>query len=127
MLTLEGKAVLFGFDPTPVEVSVLPRTRGWRLASTARVVGISLVVAPIVAVVPPHAPWAMGALTAGAVLGRRRWQETHTLVRLEGTCPKCGSGFQSRRARLRTPHPLQCEDCHHVSALQLSEEALADA
>jgi hypothetical protein len=125
MLKVEGRAVLFGFQPTPVDVSILPRSRGWRAAGTAQVIGVSLVVAPIVAFVPPHAPWAIGALAAGAIFGRRRWQETHTLMELAGACPKCAAPFHLRPGRLRAPHPLQCEACHHVSALELPSAALA--
>jgi MYXO-CTERM domain-containing protein len=122
--SVPGQAVLFGFPPTEVEAEVIPRTRRWRLSGAVRAVLVSLVVAPVVAVVPPHAPWALGALGAGAFFGRRRWMETHTLRSIHGACPKCGQPFRARSSRLRTPHPLQCEGCHHVSELRLSVDAL---
>lgn len=127
MTSVEARAVLFGFDPSPVALEVLPRTRRWRLVGAARAFAVSLVVAPVVAVVPPHAPWAIGALAAGAYFARRRWTETHTLAAVEGVCPKCGASFDTKPSRLRRPHPLECEQCHHVSELRIPEGALPAA
>lgn len=125
-MTLQGRAVLFGFDATPVGVEVVPRTRRWRLVGALRAMGASLLVAPVAAVVPPHAPWAIGALAAGGYFARRRWAETHTLVGVEGTCPKCGAAFKTRKGRLRRPHPLDCEACHHTSELRLTDGVLPE-
>ena len=126
-MTLEGRAVLFGFDATDVGVEVVRRTRRWRMVGALQAVGASLLVAPVVAVVPPHAPWAIGALAAGGFFARRRWIETHTLVGVEGRCPKCGEAFRTKKSRLRRPHPLECEACHHTSELRIPEEALPTA
>ncbi|MFW6197633.1 MAG: hypothetical protein ACOC5B_02095 [Myxococcota bacterium] len=126
MRTIEGRAVLFGYEPTAVAADIEPRPRSWRMSGAARSVGIGLLLAPVVAVVPPHAPWAIGALAAGAVLGRRRWIETHTLMAVDGTCPKCEGPLVVKPARLRRPHPLECERCHHTSALELPAEALEE-
>ena len=123
-MTLQGRAVLFGFDATSVGVEVVPRTRRWRLVGALQAMGASLLVAPVAAVVPPHAPWAIGALAAGGYFARRRWVETHTLVGVDGTCPKCAAPFKTRKSRLRSPHPLDCEACHHTSELRLPEGAL---
>jgi hypothetical protein len=125
VLSVDGRAVLFGYDPAPVRADVEPRPRGWRLSGAAWALGLSLLVAPIVAVLPPHAPWAIGALAAGAFFARRRWQETHTLMSVEGGCPRCGEAFSVKPSRLERPHPLECDGCHHTSALTLPEEALA--
>lgn len=127
MTSVQARAVLFGFDPSPVSLEVLPRTRKWRLMGAARALAISLVVAPVVAIVPPHAPWAIGALVAGAYFARRRWMETYTLADVDGACPKCGASFETKPTRLKRPHPLECEQCHHVSELRIPEEALPEA
>lgn len=120
----EGEAVLFGFPSTPVEVSLKPRSRAWRMAGAARTMGIAVVVAPVVAIVPPHAPWVIGALAGGGILARRRWTEHFTVLGGSGACPKCGEPLKIKSGRLRHPHPLPCEACHHESTLQLPEEAL---
>lgn len=115
----EAEAVLFGFDPTPAAATLRARARAWRVGGAARSVGIALLVAPAVAVVPPHAPWVIGALATGGILARRRWTELFTLVSIEGTCPKCGAGLAVKPGRLRSPHPLPCEGCHHESTLRI--------
>ena len=82
--------------------------------------GYLLVLAPLFALIPPHAPWALGALGVGAIVARRKWLEFHSLRAIEGTCPRCGSDlFLPRPARLRHPHPLACESCNHELALQV--------
>lgn len=125
MSDLEGRAVLFGFEPTPASVTVRSRARGWRMSGAARAIGVALLLAPLAAVVPPHAPWAIGVLVAGAVFARRRWTETHTLLAVDGTCPRCGGSLNVKPSRLERPHPLECEACHHVSSLMLPDDQLA--
>lgn len=122
--TIEAEAVVFGFPATPVELSVRRRTVGWRAGGTARTLAVFVVVAPFVAVVPPHAPWAIGALATGVILARRRWSERFTLERVRGVCPKCGEPLAVKAGRLRLPHPVACEGCHHQTALRFSAEVL---
>ena len=86
--------------------------------------GIALVVAPVVALVPPHAPWLIGALATGGLFARRRWTERFTLMTVEGSCPKCCNPLDIKTGRLRQPHPLPCDACHHEGRLQLAEGAL---
>ena len=113
--------MLFGFDPAPVEVTLRQRNRAWRVGGAARTFGISVVVAPFVALLPPHAVWPIGALAVGGFLARRRLSERFTLLALEGACPKCGERIRTKRGRLRRPHPLPCDHCHHESTLRFPE------
>jgi hypothetical protein len=122
--TVAAEAVVFGFPPTPVELSVRRRAVGWRAGGAARRLAIFVVIAPVVAIVPPHAPWAIGALATGVILARRRWSERFTLERVEGVCPKCGEPLAVKSGRLRVPHPVACEACHHQTALRFPAEAL---
>jgi hypothetical protein len=85
---------------------------------------ICTAIAPFAALVPPHAPWAIGALATGAILARRRLREHFTLEALSGPCPKCGEALGVRAGRLRVPHPIACEACHHHAALRFEEETL---
>jgi len=123
----DAHLVLFGFEPTPATAHLRARPRGWRVGGALRIMAGSLVVAPVVGILPPHAPWVVGALAGGAVLARRRWTERFTLERLDGTCPKCGQGVDARPGRLRTPHPVPCDGCHHEARLELADGALASA
>ncbi|MGB1657681.1 MAG: hypothetical protein ACPHO4_10020 [Longimicrobiales bacterium] len=119
-----AEATLFGFDPTASEVTILPRSRGWRVGGAAATfVGVVAIASPLV-VFPPHAVWLLGGLGTGAFLAQRRYVERFTLLSATGQCPKCGHTFSLKRMRLRTPHPLPCEGCHHESTLRLPSDVL---
>lgn len=122
---IEGEAVLFGFDSTAALLSVRARSTSWRASGAALIMGGFTLLAGVVAILPPHAPWLIGALVGGVLLARRRWIERHTLESVEGTCPKCGAPLAVKPSRLRTPHPVPCDRCHHEAALRFDAEALA--
>lgn len=123
-LRVEGEAVLFGFPSTKAVLTIRPRAASWRASGAAlRMAGFTAL-AGLVAIVPPHAPWFIGALGGGAILARRRWIERYTLEAVNGTCPKCGASLCVKRGRLRTPHPAPCEGCHHESSLRFEARAL---
>lgn len=124
-LTVDGRATLFGFDDRPVRAAIIPRSRGWRVGGAVRTFAVFAVMAPFVAVFPPHAVWFLGALVTGAVLARRRYIERFTLVGVEGQCPKCGAALTAKKGRLKEPHALPCEGCNHEPALRLPAESLA--
>jgi hypothetical protein len=87
---------------------------------------ITLLVAPMMGLIPPHAPWIIGAITGGGFLARRRWTEHFTLVGVEGTCPRCGARVKASQGRLRSPHPAVCEACNFEASIQVPPEALAE-
>lgn len=122
--TVEARATLFGFDDQPVRAEILPRSKAWRVGGAARTFAVFAVVAPLVAVFPPHAVWFLGALVAGGVLARRRYIERFTLVSVEGVCPRCGETLAAKKGRLKQPHLLPCEGCNHEPALRVPEELL---
>lgn len=121
---VRAEATLFGFEPTPARAAIAARSRGWRVGGAARTFAVFVVVAPFVAIFPPHAVWLIGALLTGAVLARRRYVERFTLLDVDAACPKCGSPLAVKRTRLKVPHPLPCDACHHESALRLPEGTL---
>ena len=123
----EAAVTLFGFEPSTVRVVVTPRSRAWRVGGAARTMAIATVVAPVVAIFPPHAIWPIGALMTGGVLARRRYVERFTLVSAEGACPKCGADIVVKSTRLRVPHQIPCEGCNHESLLRLPEGVLEKA
>jgi hypothetical protein len=116
--TRAGKLELFGFPTTKAQVRVLPRTTAWR-AGGAILFGVcSLLLAPLVGLVPPHAPWALGALGMGGFLALRRWRERFTILALEGLCPKCGGALGLREGTpLKAVISVPCEGCHHDARL----------
>ena len=119
VVALDGELTLFGFPTRTVPIRIRPRSKAWRLGGAARTFAVFGVVAPVVAILPPHAPWALGALGAGAFLARRRWQEDFTIEHLEGECPKCDHLIRVTGVRLRVPHPVTCDGCHHQVTLKV--------
>ena len=121
-----GRISLFGYEPTPATVHLKARSRSWRVGGSVRTMAIALLVAPVMGLIPPHAPWILGALTGGGLLARRRWTEHFTVMGVDGTCPRCGATVRAANGRLRSPHPAVCEACHHEASVQIPPEALAD-
>ena len=119
----EGRLSVFGHEPGTAHVDLLPRTTRWRLWRAARPAAIGLLLAPVVVLVPPHAPWALGALVTGAVLAMRRWREEVTLLSLQGRCPRCDTHLTLVRPRALRPRlSLDCEGCRHEVTLSLPAE-----
>lgn len=123
-IRLEGEAVLFGFPGTKAVLTIRPRPKSWRASGAAIRMGGFTLLAGIVAVVPPHAPWLIGSLAGGAILARRRWIERYTLESVNGACPKCGGELAVKPSRLKRPHPVTCEACHHESSLTFDASSL---
>jgi hypothetical protein len=121
---VDGQATLFGFEKAPVLASIQPRSRAWRIGGAARTMAIFVVVAPFVAIFPPHAVWPIGALITGGVLARKRYVERYTVVSLTGACPKCEKAFEVKSGRLLVPHPVPCPDCHHEASVRFPAESL---
>ena len=119
--TTTGSLALFGHEPTEATVIVLERSRRWRIGRTVMVAALTLIAAPLVALIPPHAPWAVAALGIGATMTRRRWLELHTIQSMSGDCPRCGTlQIIDRPTRLRHPHALSCPTCHHEPLLRVN-------
>lgn len=123
-ILVHGSLSLFGFPSTPARAVVIPRSRGWRAIRSGGFLTGGLALAPLVGMVPPHAPWAAGALGVGAILGIRKWQERLTLVSFTGQCPRCGGPFSLKEGiALRSGMAVPCDGCHHDSILSLTQGA----
>ena len=115
-----ARITLFGFDVVRADARIEARSTGWRARRAALALAAGLIAAPAVGLVPPHAPWALGALAMGLLTARRRWAEEHTLHFLKGSCPRCGEGISiSRPARLRHPHAISCPSCQNELAISV--------
>lgn len=123
-VTVPGRATLFGYDPTTVTLTLLPRGRRWRTLAVVRIAAVAVVLAPLAAIVPPHAPWALGVLGVAGLLIHRRLQEGFTVARAVGPCPKCGGRLSAAGGRLRAPHPAACESCHNEFGIAVDAAAV---
>ena len=114
-----AQLVAFGTEPADARVVALERSTAWRAGGTAARLGATAVITPLVALLPPHAPWVAGALIGGVLLARRRWTERWTLMEFEGTCPKCEASIALKPGtRLLSPQPVTCESCHQSMMLE---------
>ena len=117
-VAVPARITLFGFDDVPADARIEARSVGWRARRTLLALAAGLIVAPAVFLVPPHAPWALGALGIGLLTAVRRWAEKHTLHFMEGACPRCREDISiSRPVRLRYPHAISCPSCQYESAI----------
>ncbi|MEJ2538572.1 MAG: hypothetical protein P8188_01095 [Gemmatimonadota bacterium] len=125
---VEGTLTVFGHEDTRAELEVIPRSTGWRLARAGGFILGGLVAAPVVALLPPHAAWALGAAGTGVFFGLRKWSERYTLVSLEGPCPRCGAPIRiTSPTRLRSSWNISCDACHHAATLDVPDAALPAA
>jgi hypothetical protein len=128
LLRLSGTLSLFGFPPAEASLKVVPRSLAWRGALASAYVGGGLLLAPILGMVPPHAPWAAGVLVCGGFFGVRKWRERFTLLSLHGICPKCGGGVSIlSRVPLKSGISVPCEGCHHDSRLVVTTPFPSDS
>ena len=120
-----GTASVFGHEPVAVTLQLIPRSTGWRLNRTLRYLIGGAVAAPVLAVLPPHAPWAVAAGAGGTLLALRKWRERFTLLGMEGTCPRCGAGLDAGTGvPLREPHRISCDACGNPVIVSVDAEAL---
>jgi hypothetical protein len=113
---------IFGFQPTPADVRVIPRARSWRTSRALGSLALCWCIMPIVGLIPPHIPWVLGAFIAGIYLAHKYWTEQFTLVSMRGTCPKCGNTLAIDKVqKLKTPHPITCNRCQHQVLLYVEE------
>ena len=115
---MEGTISLFGFPSPPAQLEVRSRSTTWRVWWCSAFMGGGVLLALVVGLVPPHAPWMLGALGIGAFLGVRKWREQFTVLALRGLCPKCrGPLSLSSGTPLRAVMTLPCSGCNHDSRL----------
>ena len=115
-----ARLTLFGFPATAARVRVAARSRSWRVTRTLFVGLGTLGITPLVALVPPHVPWAALSLGIGGVLAYRRLRERTTLLSMDGPCPRCGEA-QTLPAPvpLAARHRFPCHACHHDLELEV--------
>lgn len=123
--TVQARLTVFGHPATDATLSVLPRSTGWRAARAGALTGGGLILAPVVAILPPHVAWALASAVTGSVLGWTKWQERYTLTELSGKCPRCGEPISiTSPTRLRSPWTVSCDACHHPATLEVDSSAL---
>src|SRR5262245_56775998 len=88
---LPATLTAFGSPPSPATATVLDQSPGQRVARTAAGLGICWGIALITLFIPvAHFILVPTFLTAGIVLAALRAREARRLLKVRGTCPRCG-------------------------------------
>src|SRR5262245_27668130 len=108
-ITLE----VFGAPPTPATATVRHRSLATRSGRAALGLAAAWLLAfPAIFFPVAHFVLVPGFLVGGLVLAVIRWREDRTLVRVRGTCPRCGVALElTPEGRFRLPRPVQCVHC----------------
>ena len=111
---------LRGHEPRAAELVLVHR--GTRTRATRALLSLVSfwVLAPLVALVPPHVPWALLAFLAGIYFAFRQWTGEYVVQRFEGACPRCATPLPlPPGSRIRLPHAMVCYSCHHEPVLEV--------
>ena len=118
-----ARLTLFGYAPTEAKTEFRPRPRSERLTRALLYSGGWILVTPVVALIPLHVPWALGALGAAGYFGWSHWRGTYEVKHFEAACPACGEPLTLKPGtRLRLPFGLTCMGCHRESTLDSGGE-----
>lgn len=116
---LTGELSAFGFETRRATIDAIARPKSWRVTRALLAGGIAIGAAPVVALVPPHFPWLIGAVVTGGILARRRLTEHYTLVSMTGACPRCGASVSTEPGRLSGERTVRCGACGQDSSLRV--------
>ena len=120
-----ARLALPGHAPTPAEVQVRPRPRKQRMTRALTLLVVFWALVPLVFLIPPHLPWALGAFAAGIYFALRSWRGEFVLDAFSGACPRCGEPLSIAPVTLvKIPHTVTCYHCHHEPALQVDRSTL---
>jgi hypothetical protein len=112
---LPGRLSVFGAPPQPVEVTIVTLGPGRRLSRAAAALGICWGLAfPAVFLPVAHFVLVPGLLIAGPVLAVMQLRQRRRVVRIHGTCPRCGvtQDFAPGGA-LRPRRTVDCPHCRN--------------
>lgn len=116
---------LRGHEPKPADISLERRSRQTRMTkSVLSLVGF-LILAPIVALIPPHIPWVILAVAAGFYFAYRQWTGEYVVHGFKGECPRCGNSLEIKPgSKIKLPMDMDCFQCHHQPTLEVDTRAV---
>jgi hypothetical protein len=120
-----ARLVLAGHAPTPAQVQVRPRPRKQRTVRALTLLVVFWALVPLVFLIPPHLPWALGAFAAGIYFALRSLRGEYVVDAFSGACPRCGEPLNVAPGTLvKLPYTVTCYGCHHEPALQVDRSTL---
>lgn len=123
-MTTTAQLRAFGADPSTARIRVIPRSTGWRVGR-AVLFGLAGYSIMVLAILPPHALWALAGLVAGTAFAVHKFLERYTLDAWEAACPHCGAAMSSEgSSRLNARKTVTCDACQRTSELVIDVSAL---
>ena len=117
-----ARLVLPAAGSTEARLTVEPRSKGTRTTRAAMILMMTLVLAPVTFLVPPHFLWPLVVLAAGAYFAHREWTGEYIVHAFEGACPRCGEPLEIEPGtRVRGRQGVECYGCHREPELVLDE------
>ena len=115
----DARLTLFGSAPRSATVEVTPRPRSRRMTRALGTLAVTVVLAAVAGIVPPHVPWILGVLAIGAWRARAEWRGELALHAFEGRCPRCGEKLALEDRYITPPITVPCYGCHAQPQLHL--------
>lgn len=117
-----------GHRPAPARVELVYQPTARRLARTLAALLFFWGILPLVVWIPPHYPWVLGSLAAGAYLAHRAWTGRFRVRAFAGICPRCERELSlAPGTGISLPHTLTCYACHFEPQLRVVLRAPAAA
>lgn len=119
-----ARLLLPGHDPTPAQAELIYRTKKSRTVKALVSLLGFWILTPIVALIPPHIPWALLAFLAGIYFAWSNLRGSYHVQQLEGDCPRCGNHLAVKPgSRISLPHKMTCFVCHHEPVFEVERGA----
>lgn len=113
-----ARLTLFGYRPAPARLRARRRNAATRRTRALLTLGASVLLAPLLGLLPPHIPWALAVLGLGAYMAYRQWNGTWRVLAFEGDCPACGGALSlDSGALIDLPTTMTCYECHQEPRL----------
>jgi hypothetical protein len=105
--------------PTIARVEVVYQPAGGRVLRALTVLVLCWACIPLLAIIPPHYPWAAVAFFAGLYIPFRIWTGRYQVRSFTGFCPRCGRPLHLPvGSKIDLPHTLSCFGCHFDPVLE---------
>ena len=116
---MNARLSLPGHPPQPVLLEADARSTRTRAGRSLLALLGSWAAGLLLIVIPPHIPWAVGAVLAGIYFAFRSWNGELVVTRFAGPCPRCASPLSiAPGTGIRLPHRMVCYQCHHEPVLE---------